>query len=335
MFGDIVQDVKTDVESVVSAKIGEQTESLEGLLSGCAKETSVRGESDALKVLLSGIEMRFREEHAVLIEAINVNTAATKVQTGLLEALYNEAKTMNGKIDVLCSHSARLQNVERDVATIANSVKTVEDKAGVVSTHVSSLNERVDDIRLAFNDKIRAIKTLAKQDVIMARGISALKSWTDKASATITYDSRVDPFTNQGLFDKINGKENIALVAFTAEGDVFGGFYSVAVTVQDKAFNDPNMFIFSFESHGRCETPQRFAVKNEVRSSKYMRFWKKNSVFVDVGGSCGFFYLGNEKSNTYCYDLSDGYEGIKDDTLTGKAYPERFTCTHIVAVHLQ
>ena len=86
----------------------------------------------------------------------------------------------------------------------------------------------------------------------MPKGVEALKEWTGKSSATIIFDSVVDEFTDQGLFKKIKGKANIALVGFTADGDVFGSFYSLAVTEQDKWVYDRNMFVFSFESHGRC-----------------------------------------------------------------------------------
>ena len=66
MLGDVVQDVRAHVETVVSAKMGVLEERIFGLLSGCAKDASVRDESDALKVLLAGVETRFREEHAAL-----------------------------------------------------------------------------------------------------------------------------------------------------------------------------------------------------------------------------------------------------------------------------
>ena len=53
----------------------------------------------------------------------------------------------------------------------------------------------------------------------------------------------------------------MALVGFTTDGYMFGGVFSVAVTERDKDFNDPNIFAFSFESHGRCTTRQRFVVR--------------------------------------------------------------------------
>ena len=96
-------------------------------------------------------------------------------------------------------------------------------------------------------------------------GVNALKEWTGKERASIIFDSVVDEFTHHGLFNKVKGKANIVLIATTTEGDVFGGFYSVAVTEQDEDFYDPDMFVFSFESHGRCETPQMFVVKEGLK----------------------------------------------------------------------
>ena len=175
----------------------------------------------------------------------------------------------------------------------------------------------------------------------MERCVNALKEWTGKAKATIIYDSTVDEFTHDGLFTKVRGKPNIAVVGFTTDGDVFGGFYSRAVTKQNEQFFDPNIFVFSFESHGRCMTPQRFVVKERVMSA-YVRFFQNNSCgFVwfgvyDEGGFC----LGDERSNSYCFDTSRAFEGLEDTTLTGQNnidcdYPPYHHCTRLVAIHLK
>ena len=82
-----MQDVRAHVETVVSAKMGVLEERIFGLLSGCAKDASVRDESDALKVLLAGVETRFQEEHAALVEATNEQKAVTNAQTALLEVV--------------------------------------------------------------------------------------------------------------------------------------------------------------------------------------------------------------------------------------------------------
>ena len=385
MFDNVVQDVRAHVESVVSAKMGELEERLSNLLSGCAKEASVRDEADALKVLLAGVETRFREENAALFDAINEHTVATNAQTALLTTMCGEAKAMNEKLDVLCSHAGRLGHIERDVAAITKSVQGVANGTDTVSSFISGLNGHLDDIQLVFNDKANEIrkeeeeKRMAELKVqeekrkaeeaarwkeeqereakrkaeatmrssfsgndseVMTKGVNALKEWTGKARATIIYDSVVDEFTANRLFDKVKGKPNIAIVGFTSDGDVFGGFFSVAVTEQD-GFFDPTIFAFSFESHERCETPQRFAVKKRRKCDAYVEFRKNDSrefVGFRVFG-VGGFTLGNEKSKSYCRDLSSCFEGLKNTTLTGEnntgGWIGPYHCTRLVALQLE
>ena len=170
----------------------------------------------------------------------------------------------------------------------------------------------------------------------MDRCVNALKEWTGKESAAIVFDSTVDEFTNHGLFNKVKKKRNVALVATTTDGDVFGAFYSVAVAKLKEDFDDPNIFAFSFESRGRCETPQRFVVKEECRDNAGVKFYKGElgGWGVEFYGGCGWFLLGFEKSDITCWNLSLGFAGIEDTTLTGKNW-ESFTCCRLVAVHLE
>ena len=171
--------------------------------------------------------------------------------------------------------------------------------------------------------------------------VSALKQWTGKANATILFDSTVDEFTDDGLFNKVKGRPNIAVIGFTTDGDVFGFYFNVVVTEQNEEFHDPNTFVFSFESHGRCMTPQRFVVKEGRKHMVTVRFCKNNEFgFVDfwvVGTSVGF-YLGDESSNSWCFGLSSACEGIQDTTLTGTSdtwvHGPYHHCIRLVAVQL-
>ena len=174
----------------------------------------------------------------------------------------------------------------------------------------------------------------AKDVQVLEKGVEALKRWNGKADAQTVYDSRVDPFTDDGLFNEVKGKADIGIVCFTDSGDVFGGFYSVAVTEQDKAFFDPSIFAFSFESHGRCVTPQRFRAKNDA-GSVFVAFWKNHlrGYFVEFDGGRGYFGLGNEKVKTWSYNLTSAFQGLDEKTLTGKAY-DSIHCVRLVAVHL-
>ena len=164
----------------------------------------------------------------------------------------------------------------------------------------------------------------------------ALKGWTGKGCATVVYDSTADEFTDEGLFQSVKGKPDIAVVATTTDGDVFGGFYTVAVTGQDEWFMDPDMFIFTFEAHGRCATPRKFAVKRKWRDTNSVKFFKDFSAgwYVEFCGGGGWFFLGSEKSNTKTIDLARCFVGIEHTTLTG-TNRERFTCCRLVAVQLE
>ena len=67
----------------------------------------------------------------------------------------------------------------------------------------------------------------------------------------------------------------------------------------------------------------------------YVNFYNDHSEekFVDFGTS--FFCLRNEKSNTFCQDLSQGFDGIADNTLTGKSNREKYACSRLVAIQLE
>lgn len=69
-----------------------------------------------------------------------------KVQTSQLEALCDQVKLMTEQRDVLCSHTGHLGDMNQNLITIANGVKGVENKTGVVSSFVSSTNEQVHRI---------------------------------------------------------------------------------------------------------------------------------------------------------------------------------------------
>ena len=137
-----------------------------------------RRSQTARKVLLAGVETRFREEHTALVDAINELKAMTKAQTALLEALCGEVKTVNEKVDALCSHTGRLGDIERDVAAIAGSVQGVAKKTDAVSSFVSSLNEHLDDIGLVVGHKANVVRKAEEE-----KRLAELKEQEEKRKA--------------------------------------------------------------------------------------------------------------------------------------------------------
>ena len=57
----------------------------------------------------------------------------------------------------------------------------------------------------------------------MADCVNALKGWTGMARATVIFDSTVDEFTHNGIFNKVKGKPNVALVGFTTDRTCLAG----------------------------------------------------------------------------------------------------------------
>ena len=219
-------------------------------------------------------------------------------------------------------------------------VRSVQTRVEKLERGLTSANQSVDEKVGALTKRVFTLQLI--HDTIMEKGVNALKQWTKKASATVIYDSTVDEFTHDGLINKVKGKPNIAIIGFTTDGNVFGGFYSVAVTEQKKDFNDRNIFAFSFESGGRCMTPQRFMVKEEHKEIASVRFFEKSNsgiVGLWVYGTGGFC-LGNERSNSYCWNMSRAFEGLENTTLTGQSntnynFPPYHHCTRLVAIQLE
>ena len=179
--------------------------------------------------------------------------------------------------------------------------------------------------------------TNCKLHSAMSDSINALKAWTGLSNATVLYDSMTDEFTHNGLFHAVIGKPNVALVATTTDGDLFGAFYSAALSSQDSVSFDPHLFAFSFESHGRCATPKRFVPK-DVNQARVWVYSSYEMGFVMVCGTAkGFFLLGNERSNTTCNTLSTVFEDMEDTTLTGTSLGDgvnTYRCARLIAVQL-
>ena len=159
---------------------------------------------------------------------------------------------------------------------------------------------------------------MAQHEENKVRGIlnvESLKEWTSSNNVVVIFDSDKDEFTSLSFNRKCLKRGKIAVIGITEENDVFGGYLEKAVTKTIKYLNDPNHFAFSFESHGRCETPQRWFSKYRDRNTFW---WHENeNVFIWFGGYGGFT-LGNEKSKSFCRYLSEYYEGIENETLTGE-----------------
>ena len=152
-----------------------------------------------------------------------------------------------------------------------------------------------------------------------------LGGWLDRPYTRVLYDSDAEEFTNDGLFAAVVGKPDVAVVAVTTAGDVFGGAVRLPALRQDRRVFDAGVFLFSFEAHGRCATPRQIHARPGEADWLYACFRRANNDgwFVEfyVSGYGGLA-LGNEASETYCYRLSSGFADISDTALSGGTMTE-------------
>ena len=165
---------------------------------------------------------------------------------------------------------------------------------------------------------------------------SWLRRWTGAPGAAVLYDSDADEFTGRGFVEAVRTRANVAVVAFTADGDVCGLFYRVAVTEENTAFFDPSVFAFSFESHGRCASPQRFVVKRAKKKKAHVVLsttYPEGFVSLHVGASS--VSVGTDRARSLCRSLSSAFEAMEDTTLTGRRGPRAWhRWCRVIALHL-
>ena len=257
MLSDVLCDTSTRVEALVSAKVDELKGLMRVLVGECATKQTINDKLDAINDVLSGIEKGLHDEHDATLGVVKANTARLEALGSLMKGVTGDAKNLQRGVDKTRSDvegimrcvgavpkavlavdgktdttTSKLCSVESKVEKLATNNdkrhEALKKKVDVISSRITETKACVDEVGHVFThqnqENIRLASSFSWKDLtVMESGIRALKRWTVKASANIVYDSRVDPFTDQGLFDKGRGKSNIAVVCFTTDGHVFAG----------------------------------------------------------------------------------------------------------------
>ena len=253
--------------------------------------------------------------------------------------LRSEVGSIVRTVGTLQSEVETLNSLRREQGLIKECVRRL---VSFVLPDCQLMKQIIEVIDLSVDPLHKYVKSqYDAQNSIISVGINALKGWTGKTNSKVVYDSMKDPFTAEGLFEKVKAKPNIALIGVSTDGDVFGVFYNVAVDKEDDVFMDPNMFVFSFESHGRCDVPQRFVLKEWMKYRACVSFLKleeKSDFFFCVFDQSAL-QIANETTIGYCYNLSKGFSGLSDSTLTGRTWKSRechngFWFSRLIALHL-
>ena len=156
-----------------------------------------------------------------------------------------------------------------------------------------------------------------------------LNGWAGTGASCVVFDSTRDEAAPRSFFAAVRGRPNVAVVAVTAAGSVFGGFYAKPVVKAGRECKDPNVFVFAFAKNGACLEPGAFPARREVRDMVFVKLFSDGDLFVWFGGRSGGVSFGMEKARSFSTNAGAVFDGATDVGLTG----QRFSC--IMGSHLQ
>ena len=183
-------------------------------------------------------------------------------------------------------------------------------------------------------DQPTSLPEILTGDPRVLKGIEELKARYEFTDVSLLYDSTVDPFTADGLLNKVVAKPHVAIVIFTSKGDIFGFFYIEPIQ-PGKRHGLVHVRAFSFECHGRCETPKFFSPNRDRCGGVQLIFSSdRDGIFTLSVRFSGSLTIANDHSRSFGNSLSTAFEDMPETLLTGKGSGEKFTCTRLVALKL-
>ena len=166
-----------------------------------------------------------------------------------------------------------------------------------------------------------------------------IEQWTHKKITNLLFSTMKDDWSIEtSTFDtKIFGKENILIVIEDSNKNLFGCFINSPINSyftnysnkNSKRIEDPNSFVFTLRSNGRCLKPTNFPMKYQNRMSAFTLYHKDHKSLFTVGNGYDIvIYKGLNKCNSFCSQFSFDY-GNYSNVLTGTSredgfVPERF-----------
>ncbi|KAL7715974.1 TLDc domain-containing protein [Entamoeba marina] len=107
---------------------------------------------------------------------------------------------------------------------------------------------------------------------------------------------------------------------------------NLPITKTDKYTEDPSHFIFSFVSPKEINTPIKYDAKHDMNCG--IKLYKRGNRLFHVGNriSGAFSIFKTTHCESYCVRLSDVYQGMEGDELTGTSIIDQKFCVDRVLV---
>ena len=179
------------------------------------------------------------------------------------------------------------------------------------------------------------LRSLVADNVYKQRPINALLQWTHKTGFSVLFNSQTEPFFAHNILYRTMLMSDIVYIVITAGGDVFGVYYEKPLGGLDIQVNDPSIFMFSFESHGRCAKVKRFALKSYRADDAFVMLHRNSRRIFTVGCGHAELSLYDTRTTSYTNNLSWMFWDMDNRTLTGHdGMNDPFGVEHIFVLHV-
>ena len=335
----------------ISALISEIEKAKEMKKSLIAKiETSEKSNDEKLRELknvLAAVNMSIREMNKQLEE--------TKRR---LQAMETQAPQMKKKVNEhdtkLAQHEDRFTSLEKDVSLLKEQCRLIN----TLLLNYHAIQANCDDLKRQLETDHRRLdrveKKVNKHDVQLHL-VQAVFKTDEEKGLHLLFLERVkdDPLFRDLLpepvcvvrrslttaqFERLRNRQNVLVLAKITEGWYFGVWFTRPLQRFNQKTFDPTITAFVIRSDGDVPI-QTFPVRSKLKRAVFVNVvTDSDRGFFNVGvDGVGQFWIGTQRSRSFCENLSAIFEGLDDRGLTGfsgQGEDQLFRCQSVVVYEL-
>ena len=286
---------------------------------------------------------------------INVNNVSIVMNKIVDMMIENENKYQRKETNAMNSkHSEQVSEMNNSHTNQMNRINDQHNK--VVSEITNKYNKEINEINTKHNemvermnkqrnDRINEIKQLRKKTtsneiidlnkrIILKKlhdrgnneyvydNFNTLEDWCGHRVNAVLYDSLIDGKDGYEFRNRILNHQHLYFIVVDDKNNVFGHYHNSSIRMTAESIEDPNIFLFTLNSNGRCGIKK---FEQKYKSNVFTKLYKgnnENMQFYYCGETTskgtdfyGLFNIMN--SNGIIQDINHLFEGLRPTDLTG------------------
>ncbi|ELP90362.1 hypothetical protein EIN_215150 [Entamoeba invadens IP1] len=325
----VLQTLLTLVEDICTTTVKRS----ESLMKGNDKENKEKKIIAEKKIILKVPKLDEKDERTE--ETQEMSHVSTSSQNQCKEKINetHEIELSEFKMKKLSTSSIEQSIVKNPIKKIDRSKIMTSKRSQTYESSAGNLSPRLGKQSASMRRSFRSNQQYSQ----IASNMKLLSSWTELGWSHVVYDSNIAPKTNDTFISSILNRPNLLFINYDDKGNVFGVFVPMKIGYTNDWVIDGFHFVLSLESNGRYSEPIRWFKKTEVESGIFI--FENDDRLYSVGNGNGFFTVwkvGMKESS--CRNLSEVYEEMEDDALTGsdfKTNPEKTTIDRVIVIQMK